>query len=88
MIGQTELDYEKTGFLDKLKTRLFTTLTTFKASIKGKMSFLGLSRVSIWKHYVFVHIPSNGILISCIIAYSKKKKKQRERESTNIEQII
>lgn len=55
------------------KAQAFNTLTTFKASIKGKMSFLGLSTVSSWKHHIFAHIPSDGIIISHIITYFLKK---------------
>lgn len=36
------------------------------------MSFLGLSTVSSWKHHIFVHIPSDGIILSQIIAYFLK----------------
>lgn len=54
------------------KEKVFDTLTTFKASIKDKMSFLGLSTVSSWKHHIFAHIPSDGIIISHITAYCSK----------------
>lgn len=54
------------------RAKAFNTLTTLKASIKDKMSFLGLSRVSGWNHHIFVHIPSDGIVLSKIIAYFSK----------------